>query len=90
MARHELPLPTNIELDREIVRIWESNDGGPSTFIIDGRIWSDSGCWGLVAVDLMRHAARAFAQEHGVSAEAALDRMRQVFDAEWDHPTDAS
>jgi hypothetical protein len=49
-------------------------------------VWDDPLAWGLLLVDLARHAARAYGQLEVCSE--ALARIRQGFDAEWDNPTD--
>lgn len=51
-------------------------------------MWSDPAAWGLLLVDVARHAARAYAQNGTCPEASALTRIRQGFDAEWDHPTD--
>jgi hypothetical protein len=44
---------------------------------------------GILLVDLARHYARMFVQTgRARSEEQALDEIRQLFDAEWDSPTD--
>ena len=51
-------------------------------------VWDDPAAWGLLLVDLARHAARAYGQLEVCSEAEALARIRQGFDAEWDNPTD--
>ena len=44
---------------------------------------------GMLLVDIARHYARAFTQTGQVRTEdQALEEIRRLFDAEWDHPTD--
>ena len=70
---------------REVLRIWAS-PGHPQQLTLR-TTWQDPGAWGLVLVDIARHVARAYARE-GHSEQDALDRIRDLFDAEWDEPTD--
>lgn len=64
-------------------------------FVIDGglsisfmRAFEDPGTWGVLLVDIARHAARAY-QNEGVASEAeALRAIREMFEAEIATPTD--
>jgi hypothetical protein len=64
-------------------------------FILDGglsiaftRAFEEPDMWGLLLVDLARHAARAYARESGYSEEEALARIVDMFEAEIARPTD--
>jgi hypothetical protein len=70
----------------EVLRVWASPSKGQQLTI--NPLWKDPAAWGLVVVDVARHAARAYAQ-NGLSENAALARIRQAMDAEWASPTDA-
>ena len=48
----------------------------------------DPAVWGMLLVDVARHAAKAYALESRYSESEALRRIKQVFDAEWATPTD--
>lgn len=50
-------------------------------------MWKDAGAWGLLLVDIARHAALAYAKEGGDS-RLILKRIRELFEAEWANPTD--
>lgn len=52
------------------------------------RAFDDPEAWGMLLADVARHAARVFANEKDVREEDALDRIRSMFDAELDLPTD--
>jgi hypothetical protein len=52
------------------------------------RAFDDPQAWGMLIADVARHAARIFAKETELSEEEALDRIRSMFDAEMDAPTD--
>ena len=84
----ELYIPPNAAIDAdatEILRAWVTK-GNLEVGLI--KAWDQPDPWGILLVDLARHAARAFAQEGICSEEAALQRIRALFDAEWDRPTD--
>ena len=64
-------------------------------FVIDGglsiafqRAFEEPDMWGLLLVDIARHAARAYARESDYSEEDALDRIVEMFEAEIARPTD--
>jgi hypothetical protein len=44
--------------------------------------------WGLLLVDIARHAARAYAREGVMSEEEALARILDMFESEIARPTD--
>ncbi|HVL73447.1 MAG TPA: DUF5076 domain-containing protein [Beijerinckiaceae bacterium] len=64
-------------------------------FIVDGgvsvalrRSFDEPFTWGVLLVDLARHAARIYALETDLSEEEALDEIRSGIAAELDRPTD--
>jgi hypothetical protein len=64
-------------------------------FVIDGglsiafqRAFEEPDMWGLLLVDIARHAARAYARESDYSEEDALARIVEMFEAEIARPTD--
>jgi len=65
-------------------------------FVVDGglsiaftRAFEEPDMWGLLLVDLARHASRAYAREGGFTEEEALERIVEMFEAEIARPTDA-
>jgi hypothetical protein len=63
--------------------------------IVDGglhvslrRAFDDPQAWGMLIADVARHAARVFANETAMTEEQAVERIRSMFDAEMDAPTD--
>ena len=63
--------------------------------IVDGalhvslrRAFDEPEAWGMLIADVARHAARVFARETKWTEEQALERVRSMFDAEMDAPTD--
>ena len=69
----------------EILRVWAA-PGGPQQLTLR-TTWKDAGAWGLTLVDIARHAAQAYASE-GHDLKIVLARIRELFDKEWENPTD--
>jgi hypothetical protein len=61
-------------------------DGGLS--IAFARAFEEPDMWGLLLVDIARHAARAYARESAFTEEEALARIIDMFEAELARPTD--
>ena len=64
-------------------------------FVLDGglsiaftRAFEEPDMWGLLLVDIARHAARAYACESDYTEEDALTRIVEMFEAEIARPTD--
>lgn len=86
----ELRVPADIidnPQSSELLRVWTVSDGG-NTFVLRPDILSDPAEWGLILVDVAKHAALALSQHSGLEPGAVLQRIREGFDAEWEHPTD--
>jgi Domain of unknown function (DUF5076) len=84
----EQPLPPDVigrEDATEVLRAFVL-DGGLS--IAFTRAFEEPEMWGLLLVDIARHAARAYARESDYSEEEALDRILEMFEAELERPTD--
>ena len=62
-------------------------DGGLS--IAFQRAFEEPDMWGLLLVDIARHAARAYARETEYTEDEALTRIVDMFEAEINRPTDA-
>jgi hypothetical protein len=62
-------------------------DGGLS--IAFSRAFEEPDIWGLLLVDVARHAARAYARESNFTEDEALARIVDMFEAEIARPTDA-
>lgn len=69
----------------EILRVWAA-DGEGQEFSVQP-LWQDPGAWGLLFVDLSRYLAHIYEQQ-GMNGDEVLLRIRTLFDAEWDSPTD--
>ena len=61
-------------------------DGGLS--IAFSRAFEEPDIWGLLLVDVARHAARAYARESNFTEDEALARIVEMFEAEIARPTD--
>lgn len=70
----------------EILRVWGGNNL-PQQYSLK-TVWGDPGAWGLMLVDIARHVAKAYGNTGDLSEEAALKRIKELFDAEWASPTD--
>ena len=84
----EQPLPPDVigrDDAREVLRAFVL-DGGLSIAFI--RAFEEPDVWGMVLVDVARHAARAYARESAYTEEEALSRIIEMFEAEIARPTD--
>ena len=84
----EQPLPPDVmgrEDATEVLRAFVV-DGGLS--IAFARAFEEPDMWGLLLVDVARHASRAYARERDYSEDEALRRIIDMFEAEIARPTD--
>jgi hypothetical protein len=82
-----LELPPELIADDEsfeLARIWITN-GGPATIAIDAAM--EPFAFGMLMVDTIRHAGRAYAAQHGVAEEDALREIWEGLDAKRGQPT---
>jgi uncharacterized protein DUF5076 len=63
--------------------------------IVDGglhvslrRAFDDPEAWGMLIADVARHVARIYATENKFREEETIERIRALFNAELDSPTD--
>ena len=63
--------------------------------IVDGGLhvslrlaFDDPEAWGMLIADVARHIARIYATEKNMSEDETLARVRAIFEAEMDSPTD--
>ena len=84
----EQPLPPDV-VDRddatEVLRAFVLDRGLSIAFT---RAFEEPDVWGLLLVDVARHAARAYARESDYTEDEALRRIVDMFEAEIDRPTD--
>jgi hypothetical protein len=87
--QNQLPPPPIADTEPqavEVLRVWAA-PGRPQQLTLR-TTWKDAGAWGLMLVDIARHAAKAYAKE-GQDPAVVLARIREMFEAEWSAPTDA-
>jgi hypothetical protein len=87
-APKEQPIPPDALSRDDAVEVLRAFvvDGGLSISFI--RAFDDPSMWGMLLVDIARHAARVFETE-GVCSEAeALGRIYEMFETELASPTD--
>ena len=83
----ELPIPGdafNAE-SAEIFRAWIVDQGLQVSL---QRGFEDPHTWGILLVDVARHAARIYEAEGLMSEAEALAAIKSLFDAEWNNMTD--
>jgi len=78
---------------REILRVWldcSPNDDAYNKFVLLPKISKDPAAWGLILVDIARQVANAYAESEPQNENIysfVLNRIKELFDAEWDYPT---
>ncbi len=82
------PLPPDVESRDDAIEVLRAFvvDGGLS--IAFARAFEEPDMWGLLLVDIARHAARAYGRESQFSEDEALRRIIEMFEAEIARPTD--
>jgi Domain of unknown function (DUF5076) len=63
--------------------------------IVDGdlhvslrRAFDDPDPWGMLIADVTRHIARIYATESSLTQDQVIERVRTIYDAEMERPTD--
>ncbi len=85
---NELPIPAGVLDDAtatEVLRAWIAHQGLHVALM---PAFEAPEPWGMMLVDIARHAARALADEKICSEAEALQRIRSIFDAEWNTASD--
>ena len=82
------PLPPDVAERDDAIEVLRAFvvDGGLS--IAFARAFEEPDMWGLLLVDIARHAARAYGRESEFSEDEALRRIIDMFEAEMARPTD--
>src|SRR5437764_15187346 len=83
------PLPPDVvgrEDATEVLRAFVV-DGGLS--IAFARAFEEPDMWGMLLVDIARHASRAYARERDYTEKEALARIIELFESEIARPSDA-
>ena len=84
----EQPLPPDVvgrDDATEVLRAFVLDRGLSIAFT---RAFEEPDVWGLLLVDVARHAARAYARESEFTEDEALRRIVDMFEAEIARPTD--
>jgi Domain of unknown function (DUF5076) len=82
------PLPPDVvgrDDATEVLRAFVLDRGLSIAFT---RAFEEPDVWGLLLVDVARHAARAYARESDYTEDEALRRIVDMFEAEIARPTD--
>ncbi len=84
----EQPIPPDALTNDEAVEVLRAFvvDGGLSISFV--RAFDDPQMWGMVLVDIARHAARAYEKEGAMSEADALASITEMFTSELSHVTD--
>ena len=80
------PGPLNDGQAYELARVWSSE--GHQYLVLNVGAIPEPAAWGICALDLMKHAARAYEQLDGRSKEETYKRILAGFIAEMEHPTE--
>jgi hypothetical protein len=83
----ELPVPPDA-LERGGVEILRASIVEGAVSVGLRRSFDDPFTWGILLVDLARHASRIYALETGMSEDEALAAIRSGIEAELGRPTD--
>ena len=88
MFLKELKAPplAHIEDAREVLRVW-ANDASQQVALQTH--WQDPTAWGLMLVDVAKHAAKAYANSGEYTESEAMQRIIAGLRAELSTPTDA-
>ena len=80
----EIEVNGHKELDgaKEFLRMWKPAEGGAFCFVQPENLAPDPFVFGMIMVDAIKHAARAWSHAVNISEEAALLRILEGFDAE--------
>jgi hypothetical protein len=54
------------------------------------RAFDDPDPWGMLIADITRHIARIYGTESNLTPDQVIERVRTIYDAEMDQPTDPS
>jgi pyruvate dehydrogenase E1 component beta subunit len=84
----DVPMPYAANLENGGVEVLRAAIVEGGLHVSLRRAFDDPQAWGMLIADVARHAARIFAKETKLTEEDALERIRSMFDAEMDAPTD--
>ena len=77
----------------EVLRVWLDRGARSQSqkFVVLPKISDDPGAWGILLVDIARQVANTYAasaQQNGNTYPKVLNRIKELFDAEWGYPTE--
>jgi len=70
----------------EVLRAWIAHEQLYCVLKPEG--FDDVGGWGILLADVARHIANGLGEARGLDREESLQRIRELFEAEFDQPTD--
>ncbi len=79
------PIAAEQPTSEEILRVWTGPELPMQLRL--RTFWQDPATWGLLLSDIARHVGQAYVRE-GREMNEVMQRIREGFDAEWEHPTD--
>lgn len=88
-TQRELPIPPAAIADAksgEMLRAWNANQRLHCTLNV--HVWEDPGNWGILLADVVRQVANAKNESDGSDLTTTIERIRELFAAELDAPTD--
>ncbi len=77
-----MPYAQNLAGAREFLRLWMTPSGASFTFVNPVPVGADPAGFGIVLVDAVRQAAKAYAKAVNIDEAAALARIWEGLDAE--------
>jgi|SRR6266851_2036731 len=89
MSMRELIVPAEAledEQSTEVLRAWIAHEHLYCVLKPEG--FDDVGGWGILLADVARHIANGLAEARGLDKGESLQRIRQLFEAEFEQPTD--
>ena len=82
------PVPPDVEARDDAVEVLRAFVVDRGLSISFTRAFDEPDMWGILLVDIARHAARAYARESDYTEDEALNRIVTMFEAEIARPTD--
>jgi hypothetical protein len=89
MSLRELIIPPaaiDDENAAEVLRAWLAHE--QLFCVLNPEGFEDVGAWGILLADVARHIANGLAEARGLDKDESLERIRELFKAELDRPTD--
>ncbi|HKW18901.1 MAG TPA: DUF5076 domain-containing protein [Terriglobales bacterium] len=87
--KRQLSIPEAAEKDSqaiEILRVWRTRE--QQYVSLRAGVWDDPAAWGILLVDIARHVTNSYEQTKGLDPIETLERIKTVWGAEMESPTD--